>query len=453
MLTKVWLICQNILVFVVSISLVPIVVCVISCLIWRAKFKVRGGCEMPFQLSPAEEQARKIAQEYTQREIIPRRKEMLVDDQAMWNEQAKKQCKHGFHLHIIPKEEGGTGIGFVASVVSIEELCAGWPDLQFVTYGEMAYYFVKASSKEVYDKYMPGIVSGDIMATTVVTEPSGGSDVIGLQSKATKVDGGWVLNGRKCFISEGEYCRFMMTLFKTGDPKDPATRGARSLTAFIVDTQDMPGFRFGRMENTLGRKRDLTEMIFDNVFVPDSFVVGESKGIGRGIGPVFSAVGDIGRLTICGMLNGISLGSYRCAVHYAKERNLYGRPISELQAIQHRIADMAVDLEAARALTYRACDLRTRGVRADAEQATAKLFATNAAQRVTLNCVNVHGAYGILEDYMPQQFYRHAPQRITAGGTDELMKNMIAAACLRNDANPDLSSQSMEQAYWGVWDS
>jgi len=405
---------------------------------------------MPFQLSPADEMARKIAQEYTQREIIPRRKEMMVNDQAMWNEQAKKQCQHGFHLHIIPQKEGGTGIGFVASCATIEELCAGWPDLQFVTYGEMAYYFARATGVEVYEKYMPGIISGDTMATTVVTEPSGGSDVLGLQSKARKVEGGWILNGRKCFISEGEYCQFMMTLFKTGDPNDPATRGARSLTAFIVDV-DMPGFRFGRIENTMGRKRDLAEMIFDNVFVPDSHVVGGEKGIGRGIPPVFNAVADIGRLTICGMLNGASLGSYRCAVQYARERTLYGRPIAELQAIQHRIADMAVDLEAARALTYRAAHLRTMGVRCDAELSIAKLFATNAAQRITLHCVNIHGAYGVLEDYMPQQFYRHAPLRITAGGTDELMKNIIAAAAIQRDANPDLSSKSMEEACWGVW--
>jgi len=399
---------------------------------------------MPFQLSPAEEMARKIAREYAEREIVPRRKELIKDDRAIWDEQARKQCKAGLHLHIIPREEGGTGIGFVASCITVEELCAAWPDLSFVCYGQFAYYFAKAVGGEVEKRLMPGIISGDIIATVVATEPSGGSDWLGLQATAKKVDGGWVLNGRKCFASEGEYADFIMTLVKTGDPNDPATKGMRSLSAFIVE-RGMPGFRIGRLENDLGRKGDLTEFVFDNVFVPDSHLVG---AVGRGAGPVAKAVADVGRLNICGMLNGITLGSYRSAVQYAKERKLYGKPIAELQAIQHRIADMAVELEATRALTYRAAWLRTRGVECDAEMAAAKYYATQAALKCSLHAVNIHGAYGVLEDYMPHHYYRHAPLRLTAGGTDEIMKNLIASAAIRNDANPDLSSKSMEQAGW-----
>lgn len=401
---------------------------------------------MPFQLSPAEEMARKIAQEYTEREIIPRRKELMKDDRKAWEEEAVKQNKFGFHLHIIPREEGGTGIGYVASIISIEELCAGWPDLQFVTYGEMAYYFVKATGGEVEKKYLPGIISGDVKATTVVTEPSGGSDMLGLRSTARKVDGGWILNGRKCFISEAPCSDFIMTLVKTGDPKDPATRGTRSLSAFIVEN-GMPGYRMGRMENTLGRDGDLAEIIFDNVFVPDSNLVGQ---VGRGIPPVFSAVAFTGRMTIFGMLNGITLGCYRCSVKYAKERKLYGQSISEFQAIQHRIADMAIDLEAARLLTYRAGWQRTKNMRVDGELAIAKYFSTQAALRASLHAVNIHGAYGVSEDYMPYHYYKHAPLRIDAGGTDELMKNMIAASALA-DGNPDLSDKPMEQSYFGAW--
>jgi len=402
---------------------------------------------MPFELTPAEEMARKIAREYAEREIVPRRKELMTDDRAIWDEQAEKQCKAGLHLHIIPREEGGTGIGFVASCITVEELCAAWPDLSFVAYGEFAYYFAKATGGEVEKKFMPGIISGDIKATPAITEPSGGSDMLGLQATAKKVSGGWVLNGRKCFASEGEYADFIMTLVKTGDPNDPATPGARSLTAFIVE-RGMEGFRIGRLENTLGRKHDLTEFIFDNVFVPDSYVVGGERGVGRGLGPVFAAVGDVGRMTICGMLNGITLGSYRTAVRYARERKLYGRPISELQAIQSRIAEMAVDLEATRALTYRAAWLRTRGIRCDAEQATAKNFATQAAVRCSVHAINIHGGYGVLEDYMPHHYYRHTPLRFSAGGTEESLNIMIATAAVRDDANPDLSSKSMEQAGW-----
>jgi alkylation response protein AidB-like acyl-CoA dehydrogenase len=401
---------------------------------------------MPFELSPAEEMARKIAQDYAERYIIPRRKELMIDDRAMWEEEAVRQNKFGFHLHIVPRSEGGTGIGYVASIISIEELCAAWPDLQFVTYGEMAYYFAKATGGAVEKKFMPGIIKGDIKATAVVTEPSGGSDMLGLRSTARKVDGGWVLNGRKCFISEAQCTDFIMTLMKTGDPSDPATRGTRSLSAFIVE-KGMPGYRMGRAETTLGRKEDLWELIFDNCFVPDSNLVGQ---VGRGTYPVFAAVADTGRMTIFGMLNGITLGAYRCSVKYAKERKLYGRSISEHQAIQHRIADMAIDLEAARLLTYRAGAMRTKGLKVEGELAIAKYFSTQAAFRAAINAVHIHGAYGVMEDYMPHHYYKHVPLRIGAGGTDELMKNMIAAACLK-DANPDLSSKLMEESYFGAW--
>ncbi len=402
---------------------------------------------MPFELSPAEEMARKIAREYCEKYIIPRRKELMTDDQEMWDEEARRQTRAGLHLHIVPREEGGTGIGYVASCITIEELCAAWPDLAFAIYGEFAYYFAKATGGDVYKKYIDGIIKGDILATPAVTEPSGGSDMLGLQSNAKKVDGGWVLNGRKVFQSEGHYADFVMTLVKTGDPNDPKTPGARSLTAFVVD-REFDGFKVGRLENTLGRKGDLTEFVFDNCFVPDNFVVGGEAGIGRGLGPVFAAVGDIGRLTICGMLTGISLGAYRTAMMYAKERNLYGRPISELQMIQSRIAKMAVDLEASRALTYRAAWLRTMGKRCDAEQATAKNFAEQAAIRCAEHCVKIHGGYGVLEDYMPHHYYRHVPLRFSAGGTEESLGIMIANAAFRNEANPDLSRNSMETAGW-----
>lgn len=399
---------------------------------------------MPFELTPAEEMARKIAREYCEKYIIPRRKELMTNDQEMWDEEARRQTRAGLHLHIIPKEEGGTGIGYVASCITIEELCAAWPDLALAIYGEFAYYFAKATGGKVYEKYMPGILKGDILATPAVTEPSGGSDVLGIQSTAKKVDGGWVINGRKVFQSEGHYANFIMALIKTGDA---SKLGGRSLTAFIID-REFDGFKIGRLENTLGRKGDLTEFIFDNVFVPDDFVVGGEQGIGRGIAPVFSAVGDIGRLTICSMLNGISAGAYRTAMMYAKERNLYGRPISELQMIQSRIAKMAMDLQAARALTYRVAWQRTKGLRADAEQATAKLFAELSAVRIVEHCVKIHGGYGVLEDYMPHHYYKHIPLRFGAGGTEESLSIMIANAAFKNEANPDLSRESMENAGW-----
>lgn len=402
---------------------------------------------MPFQLSPAEEQVRKIVREYVEREIIPIRKKLEKGGAEAWWEncriQLDIQAKLGFHLMIVPREEGGTGLGFVARSILCEEIAAGWPGMNDPIYRvEFAYYFARAIGGEVGKKLMPGILQGKVRAAPAITEPTGGSDILGMQSTAKKVSGGWVINGRKCFISGGNV-DFVMVLVKTGDPSDPKTRGTRALSAFIVE-RGMDGFRVARKESTLAKKEELWELVFDNCFVPDCYIVGEP---GRGMAPVFMTVGDIGRLNITSHLNGLILGAYRTAMLYAKERKLFGKPIGDLQAIQFRLAEMAVDLEASRALTYRAAWLRNQGVRADTELAIAKYYATQAAQRVTLHGVSIHGTYGVLEDYMPQRYFRDFPVRSMAGGTDEAMKNMIGGAVLR-EANPDMSSKNALDAGW-----
>lgn len=398
---------------------------------------------MPFKLTPQQEYVRKIVREYCNREIIPLRRELEKDELKYREEQLKKQAKLGHHLHIIPRNEGGTGIGYVAFVIAIEEIGAAWPDFGFGWLPGFAYAITRIAGSEIRKKYMPGILKGEVNATPVITEPTGGSDVLGIQTTAKKVDQGWLLNGRKCFIEWAELTDFILVLAKTGDPNAPETKGPKALSAFVVE-KGMPGYRIGRREHTITRKYDLAEVIFDNVFVPDCNLVGE---VGRGMLPVFTVVRDAGRQCIMGMLLGYTLGAYRCSVQYARERTLYGKPISQLQAIQFRIAEMYIDLEASRALVYRACSLRDEGVRCDAEQSAAKYFATQAALRTTLNAVNIHGAYGVLEDYMPQRYYRSVIPRISAGGTDEAMKMLIASAAIA-DANPDLSSKSSESAGW-----
>jgi butyryl-CoA dehydrogenase len=405
---------------------------------------------VPFQLSPAEEQVRKIVREYVEREIIPLRKTLENGGPAAWWEncaiQLEKQTALGFHLLLVPKAEGGTGLGFVARSIVIEEITAGFPGMYDPFYRcDFGYYFAKATGGPVGKRLMEGVLKGKLRASPAITESTGGSDMMAMQSKAKKVPGGWVLNGRKVFISGGDV-DFVMALVKTGDPSDPKTKGTRALSAFIVE-KGMEGFRTSRKEDTVAKKEELREWVFDNCFVDDDHLVGGEGGVGRGMAPVFMTVGDVGRMTITSHLNGLTLGAYRCASQYARERKLFGKPIGSLQAIQFRLAEMAVDLEATRLLTYRAAWLRNQGVRADTEQAVAKYFATQAAQRATMHAVNIHGCYGVLTDYMPQRYFRDAPVRAFAGGTDEAMKNMIGAAVLK-DANPDLSSKNMLDAGW-----
>jgi alkylation response protein AidB-like acyl-CoA dehydrogenase len=249
----------------------------------------------------------------------------------------------------------------------------------------------------------------------------------------------WIINGRKCFISDGHMADFGMILLKTGDPKDPATRGARAITSFIVE-KDMPGYKVERVEKSMAG--DLTATVsFTDVRVPGNYIV--PPGVGRGITPVFMAVWDVGRMGISAMLLGCILGSCRASINFAKERVLYGKPIHNLQAIKHRIADMYIDLAASRALTYRAAWLRDQGLNSSQEQSIAKYFCTQAAIRASLHAINVHGGSGVMDEYMPQIYYRYAPCLIAGGGTDEIMKDTIAASAI-NGANPVMGANPAE---------
>jgi alkylation response protein AidB-like acyl-CoA dehydrogenase len=395
---------------------------------------------MPFELTHQEELVRKIAREFAQREIIPHRKELRDGNEDTINELEKKEVAASLHLALVPKELGGTGLGHVARCIIFEELTAAFPRFMDLQFREFAYYFARATGGEVEKKWMPLIVKGEAKACPMVNEPQGGSDVFGYTTTARKENNEWVINGRKCFVSHVDKANFGMALVKTGDPKDPATKGARAFSAFVIE-KGMPGFRVTRMEKNLYSK-ETASIVFDNVRVPQSHVVGE---IGRGMSPVFTAVGDIGRLGVTSELNGCILGSYECSLKFAQERILYGKPISELQAIQYRLAEMFIDLDVGRSLVYRAAWLRNRNVRCDVEQSIAKYFATQAALRASLHAVNIHGGAGVMEEYMPQLYYRLVPLLIGAGGTDEAMKNIIARAALEG-ANPSLGRNSAEES-------
>lgn len=394
---------------------------------------------MPFELTPEEEMVRKIVREFTEKEITQHRKELREENWDFIMELAKKQAAAGFHLNLIPREIGGTGLGQIARSITYEEMCAGWPLLYPMLGTDFAWCFANATGGEVEKKWMPPTVKGTAIAAPMITESSGGSDILNLTTTAKKDGNSWVINGRKCFIHHAHIANFGMVLAKTGDPNDPATKGLKSLSAFIVE-KDMPGFRLSREENTLSEKAQTMELTFDNVRVPESYLVGE---IGKGMSPVFTAVGDIGRLGITSKLNGCILGSYQCSVKFAKERLLYGKPISTLQAIQWRIAEILIDLETSRALAYRAGWLRNKGIRCDTEQAIAKYYATHAAHRCAWEAINIHGGYGVLEDYMPQVYYRFAPPMIGAGGTDEALKQVMARAAFEG-ADPVLGNQAAE---------
>ncbi|MDI6776775.1 MAG: acyl-CoA dehydrogenase family protein [Syntrophales bacterium] len=396
---------------------------------------------MPFEVTHEQEIARKIAQEFAEREIIPYRDRLREEDEDFLQQLNKKEAEAGFHLALVPRQEGGTGLGYVGNAIVTEELFAAYPIMYASMCRGFAYVFAKATGGEVKEKWMPRFLKGEAQASPFINEAQGGSDVLNYTTTARKEGDHWVINGRKCFIGAGHRADFGMVLAKTGDPKDPATRGIRSLSAFIVE-KDMPGYKVERVEESMAG-RDSASIRFDNVRVPESYLV--PPGVGHGLTPVFMAVWDVGRLGISAGLTGCILGCCRCSVRFAKERVLFGKPIYNLQAIRHRIAEMYVDLAAARSLTYRCAWLRDKGLGSRLEQSAAKYFATQAAVRASLHAVHIHGGAGDMVEYMPQAYYRMAPLLIAAGGTDEIMKDTVGEAAV-SGANPVMGARGAEES-------
>ena len=398
---------------------------------------------MPFETTHVQDIARKIAMEFAEREITPHMDKLRKGDKEFLEELEEKEAKACFHLALIPREEGGIGLGQLGRVIIEEELVGAWPHMPASIHQEFAWYFARACGGEVSKKWMPLILKGEARAAPFINEPQGGSDVLNYTTRAYKDGDFWVISGRKCFISGGHKADFGMLLAKTGDPNDPKTPGIRSLSAFIVE-REMEGFKIERVERSMAVGGDFTASItLDNVRVPESYLV--PPGVGKGLTPTFAAVWDIGRLGISATLVGSILGCCRCVVSFVKERFLYGKPIYELQAIRHRIAEMYVDLAAARALTYRAAWLRDKGISSRMEQSIAKYFATQAAERSALHAINIHGGSGVMEDYLPQAYFRFVPLLIAAGGTDEIMKDTIGMAAVEG-GNPTLGEKSAEES-------
>ncbi len=396
---------------------------------------------MSFAITHEQELVRKIVREFAEREIVPYRSELREEDDDFIEQLDRKEAQMGFHLAMVPQEEGGLGLGQVGKVIVMEETIAAYPIMTTQANWEMAYVFAKATGGVMKEKWMPRFLKGEARASPFINEAQGGSDVLAMTTTARKDGDSWVINGRKCFIGWAHKSDFGMILLKTGDPKDPATPGIRAITAFIVEA-DMPGFKVERVEESLAGHYTAS-VLFDNVRVPDNYIV--PPGVGHGLTPVFMAVWDVGRFAVYGQLIGCILGCCQCSVKFAKERILYGKPITALQAIRHRISDMYVDLAASRALSYRAAWLRDEGLASRHEQSIAKYFVTQAAQRDSLHAINIHGGAGTMVEYMPQAYYRFVPIMIAGGGTDEIMKDTIAQGAIAG-ANPAMGVKQAEES-------
>jgi alkylation response protein AidB-like acyl-CoA dehydrogenase len=321
----------------------------------------------------------------------------------------------------IPEDEGGAGMDTLAYAIAIEEIGRVWGSLGLIVAAHTSLGcgpLHLAGTKEQKDRYLVPMASGKVIGAYGLTEPGAGSDAGGTRTTAERDDDGWVLYGNKRFITNAGQAGTYIVTARTGTRDN----GSAEISAFIVPA-DTPGFSVPRLEDKLGLHASATgELAFDGVRVPAENLLGER---GQGF-KMFLEILDGGRISIAAMALGIAQGAYDAAVPYAQTREQFGKPIGANQAIAFMIADMATELDAARALVWRAAWLKDQGRDFALAAAKAKLYASEVSSRVTNAAIQVHGGYGYVTEYPVERYLRDAKLTEIGEGTSQIQRLVIA---------------------------
>lgn len=325
----------------------------------------------------------------------------------------------------VPEEYGGAGMDAISYCVVIEEIsraCATSGVILSVNNSLVCDPILKFGSEEQKQEFLAPLAAGRKLGCFALTEPGAGSDAAALRTSARRDGDHYVLDGNKVFITNGTDADIAL-VFATVDP----ALKHRGITAFLVPC-DTPGFSHGGHEYKLGvNASGTTELAFEGMRVPEAWRLGQD---GEGFKVAMSTL-DGGRIGIAAQAVGIAQGAMDEALAYAKERQQFGRPLSDFQAIQHYLADMAMELDAARLLTWKAAWTKAQGMRYTLEAAQAKLYAAEMAQRVTTKALQIHGGYGYTKEYNVERYFRDARITEIYEGTSEIHKMVIADQILR----------------------
>ena len=338
-----------------------------------------------------------------------------------------KMAEMGLFGIMIPEEYGGLGLDYTTFALIFEELSKGWMSLTgpLGTHHILAYVISTYGTEEMKQRFLPEMSEGVIRGGLALTEPGGGSDMQNLQTSAVKDGEEYVINGNKMFISNGEHGNAFAVLARTDKTAEPPHRG---ISCFVVE-KPAAGFTVAQKLDKLGyRGIDTTELVFDNVRVPTENLVGEAEG--QGFRQVMSGL-EGGRINVAARAVGVATAAFDAAIKYAQQRESFGKPIAQHQAIQLKLAEMATNIEAARLLTYEAARKKDSGERVDLEAGMAKLFASEMCGEVTMEAMRIHGGYGYIKDYPLERYYRDAPLMIIGEGTNEIQKLIIARRLLQ----------------------
>jgi butyryl-CoA dehydrogenase len=376
------------------------------------------------KISKEHEEFRARVRDFAEGEIEPKAKELDETGQFSFDT-AKKLGEMGFLGMVVPEEYGGSGLDTVSYSIAVEELSrvCGSTGITVAAHNSLGVYPIFLfGNEEQKKKYIPDLASGKKLGAFGLTEPDAGSDAAGTKTTAVLDGDSYVINGSKCFITNASVGETLVITAMTDKSK-----GYKGISSFIAE-KGMKGFSVGTKENKMGlRGSDTATLNFEDMRIPKENLLGkEGEGFKQ-----FMITLDGGRISIGAMALGIAQGAYDKAVAYAKEREQFGRPISDFQAIQWKLADMATQLEAARHLIYHASELKDKGEKFIKESAMAKLYASEVGNFVTYQAIQIFGGYGYTSDYPVERYMRDVKLCEIGEGTSEIQRLVIARELLR----------------------
>ena len=381
---------------------------------------------MDFTLSDEQELIRQTARAFCDAEIAPHAAEWDRTE-AIDRGIVAKLAELGFLAAALPEEHGGMGLDMVSYALVVEEIGRADSNVRGIVSVSNGLYgktVARWGSDEQRSRLLPGLAAGTELGCYALTEPGAGSDPGGLETRAERDGGDWLLSGQKIFITLGSWAAHALVFARTGEP------GPRGITCFVVPT-DAAGFEARPIKGKLGlRAQDTAELVLDGVRVPDENRLGE---LGSGFKVAMSAL-DHGRISLGAGCVGIAQGSLDASIAYTKERRQFGRPVASFQLVQELLADIAVETEAARLLVWRAAATADRGERHTVEASMAKYFASEVAVRAANAAVQAHGGYGYVDEYPVGKYLRDARVTTLYEGTSQIQKLLIGRALTGENA-------------------
>lgn len=379
---------------------------------------------MNFELREEQKLLQDMVRDFAQKEILPHTK-ILEDNHQYPREILRKLGALGIMGMTVPSEYGGTKTDSLSLALTLEELSRASPTVALVISihcSLFCYSILKFGSKTQKEKYLPRAARGEIIGAFSLSEPEAGSDATNLRTKARRHGNLYILNGTKAWVTSGDEAEAII-LFACTETE----LGSKKISAFIVE-KNFPGFKVSKIEEKMGLHSSVTvEIVLEDCQVPAENLLGEE---GKGTAIAFHCL-DCSRIGIAAQSVGLSQRALEEAVRYAKQREAFGKKIAEFQAIQFMIAEIATLVEAARLLTYKAADLNDKGKPFSKEASMAKLFASEAANKIAYQALQIHGGYGYSKEFLIESLYRDSRVLTIYEGTSEIQRLVIARNLLK----------------------